>query len=220
MIQYTLTASNSDWYTPNYLITKYSNTASVILYESSDISNNDMQTCTSGAVYYTTITDSSQVYRPPIIKDRYSRLRDIIRSRMSPYIQSKSTPIGHAKNEAEIKARETVRRILGEVKYREYIKKGFVTLRKGIKTYVIKPGHGITEMYINGELKKRLCLVLQGDFPPTDYFIMRYLILENNEELFLHKSIEHPVYNSSRNYTPRSKYDGSLINIWKNIRAA
>jgi hypothetical protein len=44
----------------------------------------------------------------------------------------------------------------------------------------------------------RLCVVLKGDFPPTDSMLMRYLLILNNEEEFGKYAIKHSVSQSRR----------------------
>lgn len=67
--------------------------------------------------------------------------------------------------------------------FRPYIHNGLV--------YQIFPGHGITCVFDQGQLVDRLCVVLRGNFPPTDSLIMRYLIILNNEQQFRSYAIKH-----------------------------
>jgi len=59
--------------------------------------------------------------------------------------------------------------------------------------YQIFPGHGITCVYENGKMIERLCVVLRGDFPPTDSVIVRYLMALNNEDQLWGLAIKHGV---------------------------
>lgn len=114
-----------------------------------------------------------------------SRLRREIRERCAPTIILGRTAIQSEADQREFRARETLRVILGEEKYRAFLRNGFVSVRaKSGKIYQIFPGHKMTNVYLNGQLVERLCVVLQGNFPPTDSLIMRYLLILNDEQDF------------------------------------
>ncbi len=119
------------------------------------------------------------------------RLRDIIRSRQAPAIHTRRLP-GHPEDLREIRARETLCRVLGENNFRRFLRTGFVTVRgRSGDVYQIFPGHGITNVYRNGKEVDRLCVVLRGHFPPTDSLIMRYLLILNDENEFRSLAIQH-----------------------------
>ena len=61
-------------------------------------------------------------------------------------------------------------------------------------SYQIFPAHGITNVYCDGLQVERLCVVLRGDFPPTDSLIMRYLVILNDENRFRGYAIKHNVF--------------------------
>ena len=85
----------------------------------------------------------------------------------------------------EQRARATLRRVVGDAKFRSFLKTGFVTVQgpSGL-TYQIFPGHGITRVFDHGKPVERLCVVLRGDFAPTDSVITRFLMLLNDEAQF------------------------------------
>lgn len=113
------------------------------------------------------------------------RIRKIIAERCAPNFIRDRKALDHAPDIREIRARQTLRRVIGEDKFRDFIRKGFITVRgKSGKTYQIFPGHGITSVYVGGKMLERLCVVLSGNFPPTDSLIMRYLLILNNEDQF------------------------------------
>jgi hypothetical protein len=94
----------------------------------------------------------------------------------------------------EQRARETLKRVIGEKKFVGFLKSGFLSVKaKSGLVYQIFPGHGITCVFNQGQLVDRLCVVLQGGFPPTDSLIMRYLLILNNEQMFRGYAIKHHV---------------------------
>ncbi len=112
------------------------------------------------------------------------RLREILRSRHAPAIIL-STPIKSPQDQREERARETLRMMLGEDKYRRFLARGFVAIRaKSGLVYRLFPGYRQVEVYKLGVLIEKLCIVLRGDFPPTDWLIMRYLLVLNDEADF------------------------------------
>jgi hypothetical protein len=122
------------------------------------------------------------------------RLREIIQARHAPMVLVSRKPILTPQDEREIRARETLFRVIGADKFQKFLKDGFVSVRaKSGLVYQIFPGHGVTAVYRDGEQIERLCVVLKGDFPPTDSLIMRYLIILNDEARFRSYAIKHQV---------------------------
>jgi hypothetical protein len=79
--------------------------------------------------------------------------------------------------------------VIGEAKYRDFLRTGAVAVKaKSGLVYRIRPGHDLTEVYDRGRMVERLCVVLDGQFPPTDSVIVRYLLVLNNEKLFRSKA--------------------------------
>ena len=129
----------------------------------------------------------------PVVKPG-DRLREIIQARQAPMILVSRTPLMTPKDIREIRARETLCRVIGEDKFQRFLKDGFVSVRaKSGLVYQIFPGHGITNVYKEGDHIERLCVVLRGEFPPTDSLIMRYLIILNDENRFRGYAIKHQV---------------------------
>ncbi len=138
--------------------------------------------------------DASTPFAEWPIKKPEDRLREIIRSRIAPKVLGKDRALKTECNIREERARDTLRRVIGEVKYRDYQKKGFITVRgKSGLAYQISPSHTTTKVWNKGMMVEDLCVVLSGDFPPTDSLIMRYLMILNNEEHFRSLAVKRSV---------------------------
>jgi hypothetical protein len=136
--------------------------------------------CSSTASYIKIIQDGKWVPDTP-----EDRLKTIIDRRLAPYASRRSNPLPPPKDFREICARETLRRVIGDRKFQKFLSHGFVSVRAPSgKVYQIFPGHGLTNVYKDGQKIERLCVVLFGDFPPTDSVIMRFLLILNDEEHF------------------------------------
>jgi len=91
-------------------------------------------------------------------------------------------------------------------------------------TYQIFPAHGITAVYDKGIMVDRLCVVLRGDFPPTDSLVMRYLLILNNENQFRSFAVKHGVTKrqdreSIIKLNLEKRHDGkSLADIFKELK--
>lgn len=145
------------------------------------------------------------------------RLRGIIQTRQGPAIHISRKAIAPAKDVREIRARETLHRVLGEEKFQRFLKDGFVSVRaKSGLIYQIFPGHGITTVYRDGEPTERLCVVLKGDFPPTDSLIMRYLIILNDENRFRGYAVKHQLL--TRAAAPKPADQRSLVEIFQQLK--
>lgn len=148
------------------------------------------------------------------------RLREIIRSRQAPLIiTSPRTPMPIATDVRETRARETLLRVLGEDKFKRFLKHGFVSVQaKSGLVYQIFPGHGITNVYDAGEKVERLCVVLRGNFPPTDSLIMRYLLILNDERDFRSHAIKHTVYKKRPEEQAVIKKIEPLNEVWNRLK--
>lgn len=149
-------------------------------------------------------------------KTAKQKLREILKSRHAPAVISRAKPVGHATDEREMRARETLRRVVGDDKYQNFLRTGWVSVKaKSGLVYQIFPGHGITAVYDRGKMIDRLCVVLNGNFPPTDSLIIRYLLILNNEKMFRSKAIVH----QPTNHKVQPQADQrSLIAIAEEIR--
>lgn len=119
-------------------------------------------------------------------RTRADRLRDLIRRRSGPaIIVGRRDPAATEFDEREERARDTLRRVVGDDQYRRFLKHGFVSLKaKSGRVYCVYPGHQQTLVYQGGRMIEILCVVLRGQFPPTDVLITRYLMLLNDEAGF------------------------------------
>lgn len=135
----------------------------------------------------------SDVYGSHAQKSPQEQLREIIQNRHAPNICGRKY-LKPPQDPKEIRARETLLRVLGEDKFRVFLRNGFVSVRaKSGMVYQIFPDHGITCVYKNGQMMERLCVVLRGGFPPTDSLIMRYLLILNDEQDFRSHAVKHSV---------------------------
>lgn len=151
---------------------------------------------------------------PP--KSAADRLREILNSRMAPGVLSSCKPLGYTQDIREIRARETLRRVLGEDRFKDFVRRGSVSVRaKSGLVYQIFPGSDFTKVYDNGKMIERLCVVLLGGFPPTDSLIMRYLMILNNEQQFRGYAIKHSIQTP---YLPATTDQRSLIEIFKELK--
>lgn len=149
------------------------------------------------------------------------KISQIIKDRCSPNIvirqNSKRNPLPMTSDVREQRARETLRRVIGEQKFINFVKNGFISVKgKSGLVYQIFTGHGITHVFNQGELVDRLCVVLQGKFPPTDSLIMRYLLILNNEQQFRNLSIKHSITTTKTEL--KSKKCKSLLEIFKETK--
>lgn len=121
-------------------------------------------------------------------------IKQEIRMRLAPRIYTHAKPLGFTKDIREVRARETLHRVLGDDKYKSFLCKGFISvMAKSGLVYQIFPGHDFTKVYNRGIMIDRYCVVLTGNFPPTDSLIMRYLMILNNEAQFKSLANRHGV---------------------------
>lgn len=168
---------------------------------------------------------SSQIVRAPETEEarqerHRSRIREVIRSRSFPgiVVGHGRVPLPSPKDIREQRARETLRRVIGEEKWADFNRKGFIQVRaKSGKFYQIFPGHGITKVFHKGALVERLCVVMRGDFAATDSLIMRYLMVLNNEEDFRKRAVKHALPTFAQQGPKKSN---SLVEVSRQIKAA
>ena len=138
---------------------------------------------------YLTTTDGWYILRTGGYCDKpltpAERMRQVMKGRLGPTIIIARKPVLSASEMREVRARTTLRRILGEDKFRAFLRNGFISVRaKSGLIYQIFPGHGQTVVIDKGRKVEKLCVVLQGGFSPTDEIIMRYLLILNDETNF------------------------------------
>jgi hypothetical protein len=214
------TAADIWLYTCNDSTTTEANTNTNWIYENNTTSATDTTTLTTAwRVYY----DSNGWQKPSglyVPKTPQERMREIIKSRISPAVHVRNNPLSHTECERETRARETLKRVVGEAQFRRFLSKGFVTAKgKSGKVYQIFPGHGITKVYYGGKMIERLCVVLPGSFPPTDSVIVRYLLAINNEQMLWSKGIKHGVISIYRRRREETKNE-SLTDLFQKLKVA
>lgn len=150
------------------------------------------------------------------------RISEIIRNRVSPAVITRRKGVDHTDDIREMRARETLRRVVGDQKFFMFLKKGFITVpAKSGLIYQISPGHGITNVWDSGKLVERLCVVLRGEFPPTDSLIMRYLMVLNNEDQFRSLAVKHTVLSEHQPGHVEPKVNGlqpSLVDLFRDLK--
>jgi hypothetical protein len=147
------------------------------------------------------------------------KLKLLLAERAAPHIITHAKPLGLTKDQREIRARETLCRVLGIQKFHDFLRKGFISIiAKSGLIYQIFPGHGISKVYNCGKLVERLCVVLNGDFPPTDSLIMRYLLILNNESSFRSYAVKHDIYED--NILQIKPDNRTLVEIFKDLKKA
>ncbi len=125
--------------------------------------------------------DASWVQKPI---DPTARIRELIRSRQAPLFVS-HRKVSHPVDIREFRARETLRRMIGDKAFQDYLKKGFTSVRaKSGRIYQVFPGHGMTRVWENGKHIQTLCVILKSNFAPTDSVIMRYILIQTDEADF------------------------------------
>jgi hypothetical protein len=142
-------------------------------------------------VWNTAITDSNCLTTYKIDWNDYiqsaldpkSRLKLILRERRAPAIRATRFGLTRTSCPREQRARETLKLVVGDEAYQRFLRSGFVVARNSSsgRVYQIFPGHQFTRVYENGQCIEQLCVVLKGNFPPTDALIVRYLMALNNE---------------------------------------
>ena len=108
-----------------------------------------------------------------------------VRMPASQYPPPRYWPLGVVDGPEEA-ARGLLMRMIGFTAFKGYVKRGFVSYRaKSGRVYQVFPGMHMTHVWQHGQPLEKLCLVFQSrDMPPTDWVIMRLLMLENDEQGF------------------------------------
>jgi hypothetical protein len=158
---------------------------------------------------------------PRPLLDPQARLREIMAARQGPAIHVRPTKYYNPADERELRARETLRRVIGDQNYRYFLRTGFINVRgKSGILYRICKGH-MVDAYKGGKLVERLCVYLKGDFPPADELITKFLMILNNEEQFRALSNISRGYGSARHLTVQPKPDTRpLPEILRELKAA
>lgn len=150
------------------------------------------------------------------------KLANLIKGRMEPAVTlpQRRQPLGHPKSQKEERARETLAMLIGAEKYQSYLRtsKVSVTAASG-KIYVIHPDYHFTDVFQHGKQIERICVVMEGDCPPSDSVITRYLMIKTDEAHFRDLAIKQGNA-MDRQYQVRQPDTRSLIQIYKSLKQA
>ncbi len=156
---------------------------------------------------------------PARILTPQEKLREILQRRQAPIVIASHKTVTPTSDLREMRARETLKRVLGDDKFKSFLKRGFISVRaKSGLVYQIFPGHDMTSVYRDGEMIERLCVILRGNFPDTDSIIMRYLLILNDERDFRKHAIQHTVI--QKKVAPVVDDQKTLPEIWRGLKAA
>ncbi len=161
--------------------------------------------------------------KPTPPPDPGQRLREIMAERAAPriIIPGHRKALDVSKDVRELRARDTLRRVIGDEKFRAFLSRGFVSVKgKDGHMYQLFPGHGITHVFEQGKLIEKLCVVFPGNFTPTDSLIMRYLMLLNNPRQFWDTAIKHGQHNGRQPFEIKPADDRSLNDIYRELKTA
>lgn len=150
------------------------------------------------------------------------RLAQILKQRQSPFLhaKSKTRAVSHG-DEREMRARETLRMIVGEEKFQRFIRRGFVTAynRKSGYTYqIFHSSHHLTHVWKNGKMVQRLCIYLKGNFPPTDFVITMYLLAINNDDRIWQVGVKNPPLPATEREEKLIEEPKSLVEIFNELK--
>ena len=155
---------------------------------------------------------------PP--KSPTERLREIIRARQAPlYLPSHRKLLLPTDDARELRARATFRRIVGEHNWRSYCARGYVSVQGASgKVYQIFAGHDVTRVYDQGRLIERLCIVLRGDYPPTDSILMRYVMVLSDEAGFRKQANRTVCSGENPDGVSEREVKNDLLTEWRRIK--
>jgi len=120
----------------------------------------------------------------PLTKEE--KIRQQLRQKLMPQLLFRRFGVGKSSKDSEKKAREALRAIIGDIRFRRYLKHGFITIKgqSGL-IYQVFPGTTMTRVWKEGKPLEKLCVVFcDSSVPPTDSVIMRLLMILDSEEEF------------------------------------
>lgn len=215
-IAYTRTQSNL-YTTISYLSDSLYN----FVYDQTSTASSQSFLCDSTQTWMNSWSDRSLIWT---IQTPSERMREILRSRSAPTIHrgNRRRALSTNIDAREARARSTLRNMLSDSFFRKFLRDGFITVvSKSGLTYRIYPGSGITEVYDRGIMVETMCVVLKGNFSPTDELIMRYLLILNDEGEFSKYAVRHkcsqlPPTNKKLVFTPTEVEP--LTTIWDQMQ--
>ena len=161
-------------------------------------------------------------------KDYKNRISEIIRDRQGPGIIIARSHMRNPEDIREERARQTLKMLIGEDRYKCFLKNGFISAKnpKSGKVYQIFTGTTTTRVYENGKLTAILCVVLKGKFPPTDTMIVRYLLALNDEEKLWRLALDGvstQIFDAPRENPMKSRLEREepkpLVEIFSNLKS-
>jgi hypothetical protein len=150
------------------------------------------------------------------------RLAQILKQRQSPLLRtgSKTRAVTHG-DEREMRARQTLRMIVGEEKFQRFIRRGFVTAhnkKSGYTYQIFHSSHHLTHVWKNGKMVQRLCIYLKGNFPPTDFVITMYLLAINNDDRIWQVGVKNPPIQATQREEKLIEEPKSLVEIYNELK--
>jgi hypothetical protein len=113
------------------------------------------------------------------------KIQESIRCNLTILSKDRARPIKVESNDPEHVALETLREMISETEFRQYIKYGFISVKgKTGRIYQIFRKSSHTKVFENGCLKEEICVRLPNYVPSTDNVIAFKIMLETSEELF------------------------------------
>jgi hypothetical protein len=108
-----------------------------------------------------------------------------IRSNLTIIAKDRARPIKVESNDPEHAALETLREMIPEAEFRQYLKYGFISVKgKKGRIYQIFRNRSHTKVFEDGCLKEEICVRLPNYVPGTDNVIAFKIMIETSEELF------------------------------------
>lgn len=149
-------------------------------------------------------------------------VRAMMRARSAPAVvqrgSDRQSPAASA-DPREGRARDTLALLLGRDSYRRFLRDGFVYARgPSGKSYQIFPGHGITRVYEGGRQVERLCVVLSGAHTPLDSLIVRFIMVQHEEEKFRALAVAHRVTTTTKSRVSRQPEAVCLADLFKKLK--
>lgn len=97
-------------------------------------------------------------------------------------------PTGEERRAAEARARDLLRRQLGDAEYERLVKRGYLEIASPTipgRTYRVPYFQGVVDVIEDGVLTMRLCVVPTRWVPDPDIVIMHKLLIEGDEGRYL-----------------------------------
>jgi len=172
-IEYTTNATAATNYTWDTSITAAATTSNQYIWVADDTSDYiTIDYDYSGSLNVKLTSLSPEEIKRQQIKER-------LRNNLSPQILVKRFGLGTAGKPSEARAREALLELIGDQRFRRYLKHGFISIRgKSGRVYQVFPGHKMTKVWENGKHIEDLCVMLvYSSLPPSDSVIMRMLMI-------------------------------------------